>query len=1212
MADFNAKINLDADNSKALRKIEQVEKAVNKLDNAVNKVQVQVEGARKAEQEMARLYRALERVESAALSKLPRSVQMVVAYLKAASQAAQEFGGRLAFAGAAMGNLQRAKFIPAGLLAAGKEVQTLNKNLLITLDMFQRISREFSNLRSKALPRAGGSQGFTGFAQNQYPALPPGFGAGPPALPPGQRGGALAIPYNPFDGVNSAANAKAFSFDPSTLKGLREGVRYFQDLLEEAAIGSKRFRELENTIAELNNQINKAQLKGQRGGVGLQPTPNSLAALRTQAQAQQAALEQAQLGSKAFDKLARSLDNTNRKIRETEKRIEGRRKTGKDRLGTGLQSAALGGGFPLLFGGPSFSALGGGIGGGLGGLIGQGTGFAAGIIGSALGAAVDSLVQGASDTGKALNKLTADVDQLLSAAGQSGTEFEKNVKALEAAGLSTTALRLATERMASVIGQEGVQAMREFGADSQELGNEFAKAMLQMQAAIAGVINSTGILKALVDQLGRGNLYRQARESNDPQQQQLIRRIDKLGYGGIEGGSGLDAFKERQRLINQVIDRQATLQAEELSITEKESKNLIEQKRNLETAQAALNNALSVRRADDIAKGFANQQEERNRKQTQFDTQRAEILKSQEEAIANVRLRLERQIQDIRLSTIRQENQLLDAQGQSRIKALQVKNALAANETNFNLAGSTSDVREAVQLIQNVEAKLAQDALDAEEKKAKIKRDAALQVLQMELRFERLKDRQCSSDIARINQTAAENIKKLQDRVLEENIKHTAEKYATERQIASLQLAVLSAEQQFEFQKLQDKLNSTGALDDRLKIIDQLNELAIAYNQVGEVLKQLDQGGSLYEPPAALESPAGAPALGVPEISGELLNDQISLQKDITAELLKQVDLTTDLGKARANAQIDKVILAPLKAATDQIEQIQNKDLTPAQRIEKQAESIRTVFIPELEKARQRAIDTGKPIEFWDDAIARANQKLGETDQALKKLETETFRAKLDDLVGTINQELARAMETALVDTIAAAISGADDLNEKLQELASNLLSTIGSILVRAGTNMALGPGGLFGPKGLPGFANGGTIPMGTTAVVGENGPEIVHTRPGGTEVISNEKAFGDAADAMTGTSQAFADSGEAMAMATATRSANSTSAAEASALQTAEEYFATGKSTVSFDTYRVGEMDVVTQADAVKIGMQAAKQAEANVYKGLRNMPAIRTRTGA
>ena len=104
---------------------------------------------------------------------------------------------------------------------------------------------------------------------------------------------------------------------------------------------------------------------------------------------------------------------------------------------------------------------------------------------------------------------------------------------------------------------------------------------------------------------------------------------------------------------------------------------------------------------------------------------------------------------------------------------------------------------------------------------------------------------------------------------------------------------------------------------------------------------------------------------------------------------------------------------------------------------------------------------------------------------------------------------------------------------------------------------------------------------------------------------------YGDAADAMTGASKAFADSSEAMTMATATRSANTAAAAEASAMQTAETYFASNKSTVSFDTYRVGEMDVVTREDAIKIGMQSAKQAEANVYKGLRNMPAVRSRSG-
>ena len=103
----------------------------------------------------------------------------------------------------------------------------------------------------------------------------------------------------------------------------------------------------------------------------------------------------------------------------------------------------------------------------------------------------------------------------------------------------------------------------------------------------------------------------------------------------------------------------------------------------------------------------------------------------------------------------------------------------------------------------------------------------------------------------------------------------------------------------------------------------------------------------------------------------------------------------------------------------------------------------------------------------------------------------------------------------------------------------------------------------------------------------------------------------GNTSAALAGAIQAFADSGSAMAAASSNRSSNSAAAAQASALQTAESYFSTGKSTVTFDTYRVGEMDVVTREDAMKIGMESAKKAEANVYKGLRNMPAVRGRSG-
>ena len=51
-------------------------------------------------------------------------------------------------------------------------------------------------------------------------------------------------------------------------------------------------------------------------------------------------------------------------------------------------------------------------------------------------------------------------------------------------------------------------------------------------------------------------------------------------------------------------------------------------------------------------------------------------------------------------------------------------------------------------------------------------------------------------------------------------------------------------------------------------------------------------------------------------------------------------------------------------------------------------------------------------------------------------------------------------METALVDTISAAITGADDLNEKLQATAASLLTTVGKAFVNAGISRLAGDDG--------------------------------------------------------------------------------------------------------------------------------------------------------
>ena len=77
--------------------------------------------------------------------------------------------------------------------------------------------------------------------------------------------------------------------------------------------------------------------------------------------------------------------------------------------------------------------------------------------------------------------------------------------------------------------------------------------------------------------------------------------------------------------------------------------------------------------------------------------------------------------------------------------------------------------------------------------------------------------------------------------------------------------------------------------------------------------------------------------------------------------------------------------------------------------------------------------------------------------EAYRKLKLEVydtangFEAQMKSLVNTVGVSLKNAMETALVDTIGAALTGADDLNDKLKQTAATLLSTIGKALVGAG-----------------------------------------------------------------------------------------------------------------------------------------------------------------
>ena len=139
-----------------------------------------------------------------------------------------------------------------------------------------------------------------------------------------------------------------------------------------------------------------------------------------------------------------------------------------------------------------------------------------------------------------------------------------------------------------------------------------------------------------------------------------------------------------------------------------------------------------------------------------------------------------------------------------------------------------------------------------------------------------------------------------------------------------------------------------------------------------------------------------------------------------------------------------------------------------------------------------------------DDAIAEKNR--------LKALEDmRFFEETMLDLANTVGVELKNAMETALVDTLAAAITGADDLNDKLKATAASLLSTVGKAFVNAGISGLAGDdtSGFFTflKGGLK--AEGGPVAANRPYIVGEREPELFVPNSAGT--IYNQDQMRDA-----------------------------------------------------------------------------------------------------
>ena len=81
-----------------------------------------------------------------------------------------------------------------------------------------------------------------------------------------------------------------------------------------------------------------------------------------------------------------------------------------------------------------------------------------------------------------------NLDALAEESGFAGTETAAAIEMHQAVRFGTASFRSGHAFDSATVGQDGVNALRDFGDDTADLGREFARTMFLMQVAAAGFL----------------------------------------------------------------------------------------------------------------------------------------------------------------------------------------------------------------------------------------------------------------------------------------------------------------------------------------------------------------------------------------------------------------------------------------------------------------------------------------------------------------------------------------------------------------------------------------------------------------------------------------------------------------------------------------------------------------------------------------------------
>jgi hypothetical protein len=419
----------------------------------------------------------------------------------------------------------------------------------------------------------------------------------------------------------------------------------------------------------------------------------------------------------------------------------GRARQAQAAQGKRFESLALGAGFPLLFGGGAGQVL--------GGIAGSfvGSGFGGQILGSAIGGAVEQFLGSAAALGNALNVLNPDLDALVAAIGAVNTEEGERIKLLEELEGKTAALNAAQAELANLIGDDGVASLKEYSSDVNTIASDFVKFFTIMQTNVVELINSSGILKGVVEGISRAALVAQAERTqrDDPRIALLLAQRRNAGEAARGPFGRIDAAKEAEirrdiedqiakimREINaaRAVDNNLQLQALR---TRKKELDLEKQQRKARAESNRLAREAHALRVTDLRVQQSGVQTQLN--QLANEQKIAQIRQQ----TAGVSMQLERALFEAQVSTL----QLEESRLQRELEGLQAKETGFARQQQLIDAIAKNQVQQAkiqneiakLEIQQGIErARIAQQQVQVEVQRIK------LQIQMLRLKAEEIQD----------------------------------------------------------------------------------------------------------------------------------------------------------------------------------------------------------------------------------------------------------------------------------------------------------------------------------------------------------------------------------------------------------------------------------------------------------------------------------------